>query len=80
MVGYQDEQTKTHRVLITLDEDARPLIEDLADRLRGMGLKAIEVLSLGGVIAGEATTVNLKKIRQVPGIEKIEDEPTFRSF
>jgi len=80
MAGGRNVQAKTHRVFITLSEQLDASIEHVATILRDLGLKDVEVFSLGKVIAGEATNANLAKMRRIPEVKTIESDPTFTTL
>lgn len=80
MAGQKQNRAKRYSVLISLSEEARVSIDSIADELRGLGLEQVEILALGGVIAGEATTGSLAKMRRLPAVQAIETEPVLRSL
>lgn len=81
MAGKETRSVKTHKVLVTLNVQARNDIERVFGELRELGLKDGEIASLlGGIIAGEATTADLAKMRVLPEISDIGSEPNFTAL
>jgi hypothetical protein len=66
-----------HNVLVTVDERAHVPLEEVATTLREHGLKVVEVFPLGGVIAGEAKTEDLARLRDVGGVASVELDQSF---
>jgi hypothetical protein len=64
-------------VLVTLDDDHRNQLSEMAKRLESAGLHVAETFPLGGVIAGEAAQGDLAKLRAIEGIASVEEEPSF---
>lgn len=69
-----------HKVLITVEEGARPSLKKIAAQLKRKGLKDVETFQLGGVIAGEATNEDLAGLRAVPGVASIEADQNLRAI
>jgi hypothetical protein len=66
-----------HNVLVTVEEQAHSKLDDIAGALRRRGLKVVDVLRLGGVIAGEAKDEDLARLREVRGVASIELDQSF---
>jgi hypothetical protein len=64
-------------VLVTVDDDHRDRLGEMAERLQSAGLNVAETFPLGGVIAGEAAPRDLAKLRAIEGIASVEEEPSF---
>ena len=64
-------------ILVTVEEDAKSDLDRIAAELRRRGMKVVDVLSLGGVVAGEAHDEDLAALRQVPGVSGLEIDSMF---
>ncbi|MGH3672344.1 MAG: hypothetical protein ACRDSH_17200 [Pseudonocardiaceae bacterium] len=68
----------TDRITVTVHDDQLPHIEELADRLRGVGMRVDQVLHPIGVIIGSVPSAQRALIETVPGVAAVEDETTFQ--
>jgi hypothetical protein len=66
-----------HNVLVTVHEQAHARLEDVAKALRKRGLKVVDVFPLGGVIAGEAKSEDLARLRDVGDVASVELDQSF---
>lgn len=69
----------TTRVLVTVQEGNRPDLDIIARKLEAAGMSVAERFPLGGVIAGEVSWGDLPKVRDVQGVETVEEEPVFQA-
>ncbi len=66
------------RVTVTVQDDQLPRIDELADRLRAVGMRVDQVLHAVGVITGSVPSAQRVMIETVPGVAAVEDETTFQ--
>lgn len=77
MPRIQKPDSVLHNVLVTVEEGAHPELEKVATTLRKRGLKVVDVFPLGGVIAGEAKSEDLARLRDVGGVASVELDQSF---
>jgi hypothetical protein len=66
------------RITVTVTDGQQPNIDELADRLRAVGMQVDQVLPAVGVITGSVTSAQRRSIEQVAGVAAVEDETTFQ--
>lgn len=64
-------------VLVTVEEDAKDRLDAIAAKLRGAGMKVVDVMELGCVISGEVSDKDMAKLRKVPGVSGLEIDSMF---
>jgi hypothetical protein len=67
-------------VLVSVDEQHRDRLKQVAQRLQQMGMRIAETFPLGGTIAGAVAASDMGKLRAVAGVASVEEEPTFQAF
>jgi hypothetical protein len=72
-----DDSASRCNILVTVDEKAGSGLDEIAAQLQASGMKVVEVLPLGGVIAGEARDEDLGKLRKVRGVSGLEIDSMF---
>lgn len=66
------------RVTVTVQDDHLAHIDELADRLRTVGMRVDQVLRPVGVITGSVPSTQRPMIETVPGVAAVDDETTFQ--
>lgn len=66
-------------ILVTVDEQHREELHNVARELESAGMTVAEVFSGSGVIAGAAAGGDLGKLQSVQGVASVEEEPTFEA-
>lgn len=64
-------------ILVTVDEQHREKLNNVARELESAGMTVAEVYSVSGVIAGAAAGGDLGKLQSIQGVASVEEEPTF---
>lgn len=64
-------------ILVTVEESSKSDLDRIAAELKQRGMKVVEILSLGGVVAGEARDEDLAALRQVRGVSGLEIDSMF---
>ncbi len=66
----------TRPIVVTVEDSYLNRIDDVADRMRDLGVQIDEILKATGLICG-STGGRLTELRKVPGVMSVEDQPTF---
>jgi len=61
-------------IIVTVTDESLEKIDDLADQLTRKGMKVDRVLPVTGVITGSYAQGSLAELRQVSGVQSVEDE------
>jgi len=67
----------TRSVVITVDDAHLPKIDEVAVKLRSLGVKVDEVLEATGLICG-STDRNSNVLEKVPGVMSVEEQTQFQ--
>jgi hypothetical protein len=65
---------KPKSLIVTVADDALEHIDQLADRLRGEGMKVDRVMPITGVILGSVTGSKVASLKKVRGVTNVEEE------
>jgi|GEM_PF-2112181 len=68
--------TAARPIVITVEDSHLERIDEVAERMRDLGVKIDEILKATGLICG-STGGRLTELRKVPGVMSVEDQPTF---
>ncbi len=68
--------TATRPIVITVEDTHLDRIDDVAERIRELGVHIDEILKATGLICG-STGGRLTELKKVPGVMSVEDQPTF---
>lgn len=80
MARQKDKTEHKMNILVTVTEQHRDRLDAIADLLKSAGMTVAEKFPLGGVIAGEVATRNMRRLHTVDeGIAAVEEEPTFHA-
>lgn len=66
------------RVVVTVHDDQLDHVEEVADQLRGAGMRIDQVLGEIGVITGSLPEDRRAAVLSMPGIAAVENETTFQ--
>lgn len=64
-------------ILVTVDEAVGERFTFVAEQLASAGMRGLELMPLGGVVAGQAQVGDLPRLRAVPGVIAVEVDQTF---
>ena len=67
-------------ILVSVEDKHRDQLESVVKQLRSAGMSVADVFPLSCTVAGQAASSDLGKLRQVEGVQAVEEEPTFRAF
>ena len=70
---------KTMNVMVTVEEEYRDRLDQVARKLEHAGMTVAETFDLGGVIVGAVPERSVGALHKVPGIAAVEEEPTFHT-
>lgn len=66
------------KVVVTVADDALDHVQELADQLRGAGMRVEQVLAAIGTITGSLPQERRAVVLSMPGVAAVEDEATFQ--
>ncbi len=66
-------------LLVTVSDDHKSKIDELAAKLESKGLAVSGVLKSIGVISGNCDQKKLSSLKKTPGVQSIEEEPVFKA-
>lgn len=67
-------------VLVCVEESSRAQLDTLVQHAQATGLSVTEVFALSGIIVGTIPPHLVPRLRALPGIASVEEEPTFRAL
>jgi hypothetical protein len=67
-------------LLITISDDHRSSMEDVAEKLRAQGVDVSGVLKSAGVISGSWDQQDVANLKSIAGVQAIEEEPIFHTM
>lgn len=76
-MSENESKAKPVNILVTVDDQHREKLNNVAQDLESAGMTVAEVYSISGVIAGAAPGGDLGKLQSIQGVASIEEEPTF---
>jgi hypothetical protein len=79
-VIMKDTSDQPRKVFVTLAEDRRQDIEQIAAQLRAAGMKVTEVYPEAGTVTGEIPPGAWDRVSAVEGVTDVEEEPIFRAM
>lgn len=70
----------TQRVVVTIEDQYLPTIENVAQALRSAGLSVSQVLPLSGTITGEISRAQLSALTEVGGVVAVEPDDEMHAI
>ena len=61
-------------VIVVVEDDAQPRIQEVAENLKEQGMNVDRVLPFTGVISGSIPRAGIPGLREVTGVMEVEEE------